>query len=173
MFHIRKKSAFNPKYIIDILLMLTEIYLSFTNTHEALRRKTVVKLGSKGLTLFKTDSMRAGCFACQNKNPRTIRWKISFSGFTIAFCNSVSSDSLDLLFTFPNCPAEFSSATPTTCSGNPAAATKAVKPPRLKNITMIYIIIICHDILKKIIIVPLKTKGKLNFSILNYHPYYT
>ena len=47
MFHIRKKSAFNPKYINDVLRMLTEIYLSFANTHEALRRKTVVKLGSK------------------------------------------------------------------------------------------------------------------------------
>lgn len=50
------------------------------------------------------------------------------------FSTTVSLDSLDLTFPSPNCPAEFSSATPTTCSGNPTAVTKAVNPPRLKLI---------------------------------------
>lgn len=82
-------------------------------------------------TLFKTDSIRAGCFACQNKNPRNIRWKISFSGFMTTFCKTLSSEFLTLALGFPNCPAELSSTTPATCSGNPPADTKAVNPPRL------------------------------------------
>lgn len=87
---------------------------------------------SLGHTLFRTDSMRAGCLACQNKNPRTIRWKIVFSGFIITLCRTVSSGSVVPVFAFPNCPAEFNNATPTTCSGNPEAVTNAVNPPRLK-----------------------------------------
>lgn len=87
----------------------------------------------KRLTLFKTDSTRAGCFACQNKNPSITRWKISFRGFRMNLCRAVSSSDFSAsVFGFPNCPAELRSATPITCSGNPAAATKAVKPPRLK-----------------------------------------
>lgn len=84
-------------------------------------------------TLFKTDSIREGCLACQNKNPRNTRWKSSFKGLRANFCKVVSSDLLSSEMASPNCPAEFNNETPLTCSGNTAAATRAVKPPRLRN----------------------------------------
>lgn len=90
------------------------------------------------LTLFKTDSTRAGCLACQNRNPRTTRWKISFTGFRTVVWKVDSSGSMVSSIGFPNCPAEFSNATPMTCSGNASAVNKAVNPPRLKILTF------CH-----------------------------
>lgn len=56
----------------------------------------------------------------------------------------VSSDWLVPLVASPNCPAEFRRATPATCSGNPAAATKAVNPPRLKYYHESCYIISCY-----------------------------
>ena len=84
-------------------------------------------------TLLKTDFIREGCLACQNRNPRTIRWKASFKGLRIYVCIGVSSDSLFTVIESPNCPAEFSNETPLTCCGSAAAATSAVNPPRLKD----------------------------------------
>ena len=77
--------------------------------------------------------MRAGCFACQNKNPRTIRWKASLRGFNMNFWKGLSSDSAALGFASPNWPAEFNSTTPVTFSGKLAATASAVKPPRLSQ----------------------------------------
>lgn len=123
------------KVVIDIgsvyvNLHFCKIRKNWVQSNKLWWRRNLTKV-SKDITLFKTDSIREGCLACQNKNPRTTRWKISFTGLTINFVITVSSASSRFLLSAANCPAEFSSATPVTCSGNPTATVNAVNPPRL------------------------------------------
>lgn len=143
--HVTKKATMltlKKPTILNLLLLanLTLYFLNFLKIANK-EKKAKVQLGKTWLTLFKTDSTRAGCLACQNKNPRTTRWKISFSGFRIKFRPADSSGSMVSSFGFPNCPAELSNATPTTWSGNASAVSKAVNPPRLKKVTFCYMVI--------------------------------